>query len=137
MTPKEINLIKNAAFTILAEATSPKYAKIVMAQTDAFTKLTFDDAVLLRIVNSSRWNKEHRCKRNDVRCAIGDELLARLKSTGNSRASIKIPRSLLPLFWDKYSICIEFPDGTDTLAQDSGYSLKQCMSLDDVKFTLN
>lgn len=43
----------------------------------------------------------------------------------------------LSKFWDTKAICIEFSDGTDALAQENGYTLEQCLSMDDVKFFID
>lgn len=48
-----------------------------------------------------------------------------------------IKKEELPKYWEKKSICIEFPDGTDALAQENGYTLEQCLKMEDVKFFLD
>lgn len=51
-----------------------------------------------------------------------------------------IDRKDLEKYWDSKSICIEFSDGTDALAQENGYTLQQCLAMDymdDVKFFLD
>lgn len=48
-----------------------------------------------------------------------------------------ISREELGKYWEKKSICIEFPDVTDALAQENGYTLEQCLGMEDVKFFLD
>ena len=43
----------------------------------------------------------------------------------------------LKKFYDRQAICIEFPDGSNAMAQDNGYTLEQCLARDDVKFFLD
>lgn len=51
--------------------------------------------------------------------------------------NIYISRNQLKKYWDTTPICIEFPDGTDALAQENGYTLEQCLNMSDVKFFLD
>ena len=48
-----------------------------------------------------------------------------------------IKKADLPKFWENRAICIEFPDGSDVLAQENGYTLKQCLNMDNAKFFLD
>ena len=48
-----------------------------------------------------------------------------------------IKKEELKKFYDRQAICIEFPDGSDAMAQDNGYTLEQCLAMDDVKFFLD
>ena len=48
-----------------------------------------------------------------------------------------ISRSELPKYWETKSICIEFADGSDALAQENGYTLEECLQMEDAKFFLD
>ena len=48
-----------------------------------------------------------------------------------------ITKEQLNKYWDRHSICIEFSDGIDVLAQENGYTLEQCLELNDVRFFLD
>lgn len=37
-------------------------------------------------------------------------------------------------YWESNSICIEFSDGSDALAQENGYTMEKCLQMEDVKF---
>lgn len=50
---------------------------------------------------------------------------------------VYIKQEELPKYWETKSICIEFADGSDALAQENGYTLEQCMEMGDVKFFLD
>lgn len=51
---------------------------------------------------------------------------------------VEVSRETLPEYWDDFAIVIAFPDGTDTLAQDSHYTLHDCLhKLDGVKFFID
>lgn len=51
--------------------------------------------------------------------------------------TIYLSQSCLKDYWNDYAIAIEFQDGTDTLAQENGYTLEQCMAMQDVRFFLS
>lgn len=40
-----------------------------------------------------------------------------------------IARNELPKYWETRSICIEFADGSDALAQENGYTLEECLQM--------
>ncbi len=48
-----------------------------------------------------------------------------------------ITREDLERYCDSKGICIEYQDGTDVLAQENGYTLKQCLAMNNVKFFLD
>lgn len=48
-----------------------------------------------------------------------------------------ITKSDVLKYWDKRPIGIAFSDGTDVLAQENGYSLGECLDMEDVKFFLD
>lgn len=48
-----------------------------------------------------------------------------------------ITKEEVEALWDKEAICVEFYDGSDVLAQESGYTLEQCLAMDDVRFFLD
>lgn len=48
-----------------------------------------------------------------------------------------IVRNALPKYWKTRSICIEFADGSDALAQENRYTLEECLQMEDAKFFLD
>ena len=48
-----------------------------------------------------------------------------------------ISRNELPKYWETRSICIEFADGSDALAQENEYTLEECLQMEDAKFFLD
>lgn len=48
----------------------------------------------------------------------------------------KITKKQLKKYWYTAPICIVFSDGSDALAQENGYTLKQCMDMKDAIFFL-
>lgn len=48
-----------------------------------------------------------------------------------------ISKEDLMKYWGRKSICIEFPDGSDSLAQENGYTLEQCLEMTDARFFLD
>ena len=48
-----------------------------------------------------------------------------------------ITKQELADLWEKKAICIEFADGSDALAQENGYTLEQCLAMDDARFFLD
>lgn len=48
-----------------------------------------------------------------------------------------ITKSGVLKYWDKRPIGIVFSDGTDVLAQENGYSLEECLDMENVKFFLD
>lgn len=48
-----------------------------------------------------------------------------------------ITKNELERYWNTHAICIEFPDGTDALAQENGYTLTECLEMTDVNFFLD
>lgn len=50
---------------------------------------------------------------------------------------MEISRRELLHYWDAYAIYIEFPDGSDALAQENGYTLHECMLMYDARFFLD
>lgn len=48
-----------------------------------------------------------------------------------------ITKQELAELWEKKTICIEFADSSDALAQENGYTLEQCLAMDDAGFFLD
>lgn len=48
-----------------------------------------------------------------------------------------INREELEKYWNSRAICIEFSDGSDSLAQENGYTLEQCLKMTDARFFLD
>lgn len=48
-----------------------------------------------------------------------------------------ITKQELEDLWETNAICIEFADGSDALAQENGYTLEQCLAMDDARFFLD
>ena len=49
----------------------------------------------------------------------------------------KITKKQLKKYWYTAPICIVFPDNSDALAQENGYTLEQCTNMKDVVFFLD
>lgn len=63
-----------------------------------------------------------------------DKFLLKTKKTQKCNY---ISKDEVKKYWNNRAICIEFPDGTDTLAQENGYTLEQCLKMTTVKFFLD
>lgn len=48
-----------------------------------------------------------------------------------------IKQEELSKYWETTPICIEFSDGTDALAQENGYTLEECLAIEDAEFFLD
>lgn len=48
-----------------------------------------------------------------------------------------ITKQELADLWEKKAICIEFTDGSEALAQENGYTLEQCLAMNDARFFLD
>lgn len=71
---------------------------------------------------------------NYVNCSI----FGLQRSNGRKTMELHyISRSELPKYWETKSICIEFADGSDALAQENGYTLEECLQMEDARFFLD
>lgn len=48
-----------------------------------------------------------------------------------------ITKQELADLWKKKAICIEFADSSDALVQENGYTLEQCLVMNDARFFLD
>ena len=46
-------------------------------------------------------------------------------------------RKLFTYVWESNSICIEFSNGSDALTEENGYTLEECLRMEDAKFFLD
>lgn len=51
--------------------------------------------------------------------------------------AVYVSQSYLKDYWDDYAISIKFQDGTDAPAQKNGYTLEQCLAMQNVEFFLS
>lgn len=63
---------------ILRSAVSSEYARYILEQYDETSEQTFMDAIILDVMESSAWYDEGSYNDDDIRLAIGRELMARL-----------------------------------------------------------
>lgn len=66
-----------------------------------------------------------------------EEAKAKLKKMEEKMDIKYISKEDLMIYWGRNSICIEFPDGSNSLAQENGYTLEQCLEMTDAKFFLD
>lgn len=59
------------------------------------------------------------------------------ESCCKSKSIQYITKEEVSKYWNTRNICLEFADGTDSLAQENGYTLKQCLDMTDVKYFLD
>lgn len=66
-----------------------------------------------------------------------EEAEAKLKEMEEKMDIKYISKEDLMKYWGRKSICIEFPDGSNSLAQENGYTLEQCLEMTDARFFLD
>lgn len=80
---KKVNLKKKKEIEfeikkILCRAVSSEYTRYILNQYDERSEKTFMDAVIVNIMETSAWKEEGYYNEDDIRLAIGRELVARL-----------------------------------------------------------
>ena len=78
MTKTERNEIEFQVTEIMRSATSSEYARYILEQYDETSEQTFMNAVIVDVMETSAWEDEGYYNDDDIRLAIGRELMARL-----------------------------------------------------------
>lgn len=64
---------------IITKAVSDDYSSYILSQYDEISKKTFMDAVICDVIEASAWEEEGYYNEDDIRLAIGRELINRMK----------------------------------------------------------
>ena len=78
MTKTERNEIEFQVTEIMRSAASSEYARYILEQYDEASEQTFMNAVIVDVMETSAWEDEGYYNDDDIRLAIGRELMARL-----------------------------------------------------------
>ena len=78
MNDKERKQIERLITKILANAVSDDYVKFILNQYDSCTENTMMEDIIENVLETSAWKDEGYYNEDDVRLAIGRELMARL-----------------------------------------------------------
>ena len=78
MTVEERKQIGYEVTEIMKSATSSEYARYILEQEDEVTENTMMEDIIQNILDTSAWEDEGYYNDDDIRLAIGRELMARL-----------------------------------------------------------
>lgn len=78
MTKEERRTIKRLITKILSSAVSDEYVRYILEQYDECTENTMMEDIIDNVLTTSAWEEEGYYSEDDVRLAIGRELMARL-----------------------------------------------------------
>ena len=78
MTKTERKEIEFEVSEIMRNAVSSEYSRYILEQEDNITENTFMEDVIKNVVETSAWEDEGYYNDDDIRLAIGRELMARL-----------------------------------------------------------
>ena len=78
MSKQERKNIKHEIFLIMSNSTGREYAKYILDQYDDITENTMSDDIVKHVLETSAWEDEGYYNEDDIRLAIGRELMARL-----------------------------------------------------------
>lgn len=78
MNKEQRKEIEINVYMIMMKAASSEYARYILEQEDHETEETFMDAVIRDVMESSAWDDEGYYNDDDIRLAIGRELMGRL-----------------------------------------------------------
>ena len=78
MTKTERKEIEFEVSEIMRNAVSSEYSRYILEQEDNITENTFMEDVIKNVVETSTWEDEGYYNDDDIRLAIGRELMARL-----------------------------------------------------------
>lgn len=78
MTARELKQIKNDILRIFEASITDEYAKKILNDYDEITEETFMDSVINNVMETSDWEKTRYYNYDDIRLAIGRELIARI-----------------------------------------------------------
>ena len=78
MTTEERKQIEYEVTEIMRSATSSEYARYILEQEDEVTENTLMEDIIQNVLDTSAWEDEGYYNEDDIRLAIGRELMARL-----------------------------------------------------------
>ena len=78
MTVEERKQIEYEVTEIMKSATSSEYARYILEQEDEVTENTMMEDIIQNVLDTSAWEDEGYYNDDDIRLAIGRELMARL-----------------------------------------------------------
>ena len=78
MTVEERRQIEYEVTKIMESATSSEYAKYILEQEDGVTENTLLEDIIQNVLETSAWEDEGYYNEDDIRLAIGRELMARM-----------------------------------------------------------
>ena len=78
MTVEERKQIEYEVTEIMRNATSSEYARYILEQEDEVTENTLMEDIIQNVLDTSAWEDEGYYNEDDIRLAIGRELMARL-----------------------------------------------------------
>lgn len=78
ITEEQRKELKNDIVNIMNRAISSEYINKILNQYDYISDETFIDAVIKNVLETSAWEDEGYYNEDDIRLAIGRELVARL-----------------------------------------------------------
>ena len=78
MNKKERREIERLITKTLSDAVSDDYARYILEQYDSCTENTMMEDIIEHVLTTSAWEDEGYYNEDDVRLAIGRELMARL-----------------------------------------------------------
>ena len=78
MTVEERKQIEYEVTEIMRSATSSEYARYILEQEDEATENTLMEDIIQNVLDTSAWEDEGYYNEDDIRLAIGRELMARL-----------------------------------------------------------
>lgn len=78
ITEEQRKELKNDIVNIMNRAISSEYVNKILNQYDYISDETFIDAVIKNVLETSAWEDEGYYNDDDIRLAIGRELVARL-----------------------------------------------------------
>lgn len=78
MTTEERKQIEYEVTEIMRSATSSEYARYILEQEDEVTENTLMEDIIQNVLDTSAWEDEGYYNEDDIRLAIGRELMTRL-----------------------------------------------------------
>lgn len=78
MTVEERKQIEYEVTEIMRSATSSEYARYILEQEDEVTENTLMEDIIQNVLDTSAWEDEGYYNEDDIRLAIGRELMAKL-----------------------------------------------------------
>lgn len=78
MTTEERKQIEYEVTKVMRSATSSEYARYILEHEDEETERTLMEDIIQNVLDTSAWEDEGYYNEDDIRLAIGRELMARL-----------------------------------------------------------